>query len=91
MANETIKRDECEARHIVTDAHYKDLKNDIGDIKDDLKRVIVGICGDVEGKSPGILQRLQAVELRFKILIAVLSSSVFLALVGGAVKVVFFK
>ena len=55
-------------------------------LQKDMRRVMIGVCGDVEGDKPGILQRVAALELKFKIAIAVTTSSASLCLIGGLIK-----
>ena len=82
MTERNVKEAHCDQKHQAIETQYTEMKSDLEALRGDMKRVIIGVCGDVEGTKPGILKRISAIELRLTILIAILSSSV---VISGAV------
>jgi len=89
MTDPTMKRAECDQRHANVDEHYRDMRKELEGMRADVRRVVIGICGDVEQKTPGLIVRMNSLELRMKIVIGLLSSTVLLTLVGMAVRYIF--
>lgn len=75
----TIKKEDCDAKH-------RDLHDEIQGLRSDVKRLIIGVCGSVEGDKPGILQRINTLEVRWKILVGTVGSGTVLAVVGLIIK-----
>lgn len=53
-----------------------------------LNRLVIGVCGDLEGEKPGILEKVRSVEFRLKLLIFVLAGIASSIGVIGGIKVV---